>query len=266
MMSMMRIDTNTNRKRVSMTRITGLTRWRVVLVFAAFAAIVTPGVAVESPPEHHPWGRFQPGSWSRVRVITETFKGGKRSSEIKTVTTTLVRVDEDGVVLTGETKIGDDVTREENVKLAWDGSKADAKTQEKYSLGEVDVDGKTYACQTHIRTTKHEAGERVVKSWYSPDKSPYFLKRIIREAGERPTTDSMRVIRLAVAKTVLDKPLVCWQSETKFTGPADKSTTISYHSMEVPGGLVSSVAEVIHPQQGTKQRVGVELIGFEVVR
>ena len=223
-------------------------------------------VAVEIPHKQHPWGRFQPSSWSRVRVVTETFSGGKSSSEISLITTTLVRVEEDGVFLMRKTKTDGNVTSEENLKYAWDGSKSDPKTKETYSLGEVDVDGRTYACQTHIRTTKQGTNERVVKSWYSPDKSPYFLKRITRQTGDHSTTNSMRVIRLAVAKKVLDKPLLCWQSETKFTGPADKSTTVSYHSMDVPGGLVSSESEAIHPQQGTKQRVQVELIEYEAVQ
>ncbi|MDA1053995.1 MAG: hypothetical protein O3C40_26395 [Planctomycetota bacterium] len=236
------------------------------LTVVCLFALAVEARAVEIPPEHHPWGRLQPGSWSRVRVVTETFGGGKSSSEISIITTTLVRVEEDGVVLTREAKTGDEVTREENVKYAWDGTRSDPNTQEKYSLGEVDVDGKTYACQTHIRTTKDEVADREVKSWYSPDQSPYFLKRLTRVTGESPETTSMRVIRLAVTQTVLDKPLVCWQSETKFSSASDKATTTGYYSIEIPGGLVSSDSEVIHPQQGTKQRLRQELIEYEVIR
>jgi hypothetical protein len=201
-------------------------------------------------------------------VITERFSGGRSSSEITTITTTLIRVDEDGVLLAHDTISSDNKSRFEAVKYAWDGSKSTPKAaaQEKYSLGEVDVDGKTYACQTHIRTTKHDSGERVVKSWYSPDQSPYFLKRITRESGDAAETTAMRVIHLAVTKEVLDNPLVCWQTETKFTGQDDKSTTTSYHSMEVAGGLVSSETEVIHPQQGTKQRIRQELVEYEAIR
>ena len=231
-----------------------------------FCPLITHVIAVEIPPEHHPWGRLQPGSWSRVRVATETFGGGNSSSEIAIITTTLVRVEEDGVVLTREVKTGDEVTREEGVKYAWDGTKRNPRTQEKYSLGEVDVDGKTYACQTHIRTTKDEFGDQIVKSWYSPDQSPYFLKRITRVTGTSPQTTSMRVIRLAVTRMVLDKPLVCWQSETKFSSASDKATTMGYHSIDIPGGLVSSESEVIHPQQGTKQRLRQELIEYEALR
>ncbi|MBP87058.1 MAG: hypothetical protein CMJ64_10140 [Planctomycetaceae bacterium] len=229
-------------------------------------SFITNTLAVEIPPEQHPWGRFQPDSWSRVRVVSETFGGGKSSSEITIITTTLVSVEEDGVVLTRETKTGDEEAREENVKYDWDGSKSDPKTQEKYSLGEVDVDGKTYACQTHIRTTKDGFGDRYVKSWYSPDQSPYFLKQLTRLSGKSPETTSMRVLRLAVTQTVLDKPVVCWQSETRLSGLSDKSMTTSYHSMDVPGGLVSSEAEVLHPQQGTKRRIRRELIEYEAIR
>jgi hypothetical protein len=236
------------------------------LIAIGLLACSVEAFAVEIPTEHHPWGRFQPDSWSRVRVVTETLGAGTSSSQITIITTTLVRVDEDGVVLTRETKIGDKVTREENVKYAWDGAKSDPSTQEKYGLGEVDVDRKTYACQTHTRTTKDNLGSYVVKSWYSPDQSPYFLKRIMRVSGKHPETTSMRVIRLSVTRTTLEKPIVCWQSETKFSGRSEKGTTISYHSMDVPGGLVSSETEVTHPQQGTKRRSRQELIEYEAVQ
>jgi hypothetical protein len=237
----------------------------VLIGFGLFACSIE-ALAVEIPVEHHPWGRFRPGSWSRVRVVTETFAGGKSSSRIAIITTTLVRVEEDGVLLTRETRIGDKVTREENVKYAWDGTKSDANTQEKYGLGEVDVDRRTFACQTHTRTTKDDLGSCNVKSWYSPDQSPYFLKRIKRVAGKHLETTSMRVVRLTVTRAALDKPITCWQGETKFSGPSEKGTTTSYHSMDVPGGLVSSETEVTHPQQGIKRRSRQELIAYEAVQ
>jgi hypothetical protein len=54
---------------------------------------------------HHPWGRFEPGAWSVVREITETYSAeGTLVSETE-VKTTLIGIDIDGVTLQIEPKM-----------------------------------------------------------------------------------------------------------------------------------------------------------------
>ena len=80
-------------------------------------------LAVEIPPAHHPWGRFKPNSWQRVRVTTETFGSeNSKSVEIKVITTRLIKVEADGYVVSREEKIGDQAAKRTTAKYAWDGS------------------------------------------------------------------------------------------------------------------------------------------------
>ena len=63
--------------------------------------------AQETPPlraEIHPWGKFEPGAWKRIRVITETFSEQETvaSTNITDSKTTLFDLDDDSLTL--ETK------------------------------------------------------------------------------------------------------------------------------------------------------------------
>lgn len=224
-------------------------------------------VAVETPPAHHSWGRFKPGSWQRVRVTTETFgSGDSKSVEIIVITTRLIKVEADGYVVSCEEKAGDRVTKRTMAKYAWDGSMPNDSTREKFSLGEVQIEGKTYACQTQLVTTKADGITTVTKSWYCPDHAPYFLKRLTRVTGQHRETTVTTVIRRAVTKSVLNRKFDCWESETKYSTPDTTSATTTYSSLKVPGGLVLSQSEVSGRQQGRKKKVHVELIAFEAAR
>ena len=58
---------------------------------------------------HHSWGRFEPGAWKVVRVVTETYDdhGALASTNIAETKTTLRKVDADGVTL--EVEVGMEV-------------------------------------------------------------------------------------------------------------------------------------------------------------
>lgn len=223
--------------------------------------------AVEIPPAHHSWGRFKPNSWQRVRVTTETF-GSENSKSVttKVITTRLIKVETDGYVVSREEKSGDQVTKRTKVKHAWDGSTPNDSTREKYSLGEVQVEGKTFTCQTQLLTTEDDGKTIVTKSWYCPDHAPYFLKQLTRVTGKRRQTTITTVIRRAVTKSALNRELDCWESETKDSTPNRTTTTTTFNSAKVPGGLVLSESEVNDKQQGHLQKVRVELIAYEVAR
>ena len=58
---------------------------------------------------HHAWGRFRPGAWKLVRVVTETFDdhGSLASTNLTETKTTLQKVETDGVTL--EIEVGMEV-------------------------------------------------------------------------------------------------------------------------------------------------------------
>ena len=235
-----------------------------VLVLMLLCTVAMQSSAVEIPPAHHPWGRFEPGSWQRLRVTTEVFGSGDgKSVGITEITTRLIKVEKDGVILTREIKDGDQTTTQDKVKYAWDGSQPNDTTDVGYSVDEMDVEGSTYACQTHRLTTKGDGITTITKSWYSPDYAPYFLKRMVRVTGKRRETSSMRVTRFVTQREVLDKKLTCWESETITSSPASAARTTTFSSLDVPGGVVFSESEVRDKQQGVSEHVRIELIAYE---
>ena len=241
--------------------------FRSLMFGVLFLFVVQPAIAVEIPPKQHPWGRFKAGSWQRVRVTTETLGADEsKQVEIKFITTRLVKVEADGITLVREVKLGEQTTRQKPVKYAWDGSQWNDETKEKLSLGEVQLEGKTYACQTHLVTTKAGDTTTVTKSWYSPDFSPYFLKRLIRLSGKRRQHTAMEVTKFVVPKKVLDKNLACWETKTIVVDSKSKKVTTTHSSMQIPGGVVLSKSEVFDKQSASVQNVSVELDAFEVAR
>jgi hypothetical protein len=226
-----------------------------------------PTEAVEIPAKHHDWGRFQPGSWQRLKVTTEIFGAdNSRSLEIKVITTRLVKVESDGYVLAREEKSGDRVSKQQPRKYAWDGSTTNATTRTRYSLGEVLIQGTTHACQTHLLTTRTDDTTTVTKSWYCPDHAPYFLKRLTRVTGPQRQTTLTTVVKRVAKHAAMNREFDCWKSETRDATPTATTEITSYHSLEVPGGLVASTAEVNDRQQGRKGTIRIELIAFEISR
>ena len=57
--------------------------------------------------QHHPWARFEPGAWKRVRVVTETLdeQGTVTSTSTTETKTSLVRVEQNAVDLEVEVSV-----------------------------------------------------------------------------------------------------------------------------------------------------------------
>ena len=72
--------------------------WSLIVGPCSFTALAQ---KTGIPAEHHSWGRFKPGAWKLVRVLTEALdENGLVTSTSSTKTkTTLISVDKDGVTL-----------------------------------------------------------------------------------------------------------------------------------------------------------------------
>ena len=239
---------------------------RLLAIGVCLAATQT-AVAVEIPAEQHPWGRFKPGSWQRVRVTTESFSAdGGKSMEVRHVTTRLVEVRADGIVLSRETETGDEKKTGPDLHVGWDGSVINDSTREKYSLGEIKIEGKSFACQTQTVTTEIDGETLVTKSWYSPDHAPWFLKRLTRRTGKERRHTVMDVTKRAVTRKVLDRDIPCWESVTHFSTSGGRRKTVSVSSLQLPGGLVYSQSEGFNSDSARNERVVTELVAFEIAR
>lgn len=216
-------------------------RTSLVLILALMPAFV---LAEDIPRDQHPWGRFAPGSWARIKITTEKISAaGKKTAQVTLVTTRLLAVDEHGVTLQTETRQGQDVTKGPEITTNWDGTHRDGKRNERLSLGEVKFKGRSHSCQTHSVT--RTIGDQTVstKSWYSPDTPPYYLKRLIRVRGPQPRHTAIDVVTLNTTRNLDNKKYTGWETRTVIASRGGRSRSISFHSFQVPGGLVQSEGE-----------------------
>lgn len=222
--------------------------------------------ALDIPAEHHAWGRFPPGSWSRVRVTTLTIdaEGNDKVSQITTTTTRLDKVEPDGVTLTVEIVTDDRKAPATTVKYGWDGFPADADRKTKLSLGEVKIDGHSYVCQTHDVTTTEAGATSLVKWWYCPDRPPYLLKMIARTVGDLRHFTSVEVTGFGIERQVLGQNLVCTRESTIDKTAVRSTRSMGYTSAEVPGGTISWESETRDNEQGLIERARLELEAYDV--
>lgn len=223
-------------------------------------------LAEDIPRDQHPWGRHAPGSWTRVKVTTEKISAaGNKTTEVTLVTTRLLAVDEHGVTLQTETRLGKDITKGPAITTNWDGTQRDGNRSERLSLGEVKFKGRSHSCQTHSVT--RTIGDRTVstKSWYSPDTSPYYLKRLIRVRGPQPRHTAIDVVTLNANRQVDNKKYTGWETRTVIANRGGRSRSVSFHSFQVPGGLVQSEGERHDVDNARAGRRLVELDAFHAV-
>jgi len=239
-------------------------------VTITMVACCAPAVALDIPAKHHAWGRFQPGSWVRLRE-TLLSVGADGKETIHSTTVTIIRlehVDADGVTLGREVTLGDGEPTASSAALGWDGLPRDVERATKLSLGEIKIGGITFICQTHVLKTRDEEGATTETKWfYCPDRSPYLLKRIARTEGEAKRFVSFEVLELGVPRQVLGQE----RSAAKFSlieNTAQRSSKgTGYLVDEVPGGLVEFEAEIRDSgKEGRLHRRRVVLEAYEVAQ
>ncbi len=223
-------------------------RWAwLLLVVSTVAVCPSVGWAEDIPREQHAWGRFAPGSWTRIQVTVESIgENGQKTKRSELVTTRLVAVDVHGVTLQRET-VGtaknDKPIKAKPVTLNWDGTRRDGTRSERVSLGEIKILGRSHTCQTHS-VTRIIGDKRVTtKSWYSPDTAPYFLKQLIRVSGPKPRHTAREVTRIKTTRKVGDKSYPGWEARTVIADPAGRARMLEFHSHLVPGSLVQATGE-----------------------
>ena len=132
----------------------------------------------------HPWGRFDPGAWKLVRVVTETLDehGQVVSTNTADTKTTLVDIDNDGVTLEIQTCMevaGKRFQAEpQTVKQGFHGELAGPNlTLQKPLDGEVVIEDRRRACKVQPLEIVGPTEKTNVRLYYSPTLWPYVLKR-----------------------------------------------------------------------------------------
>ncbi len=248
------------------------------LFLAACACLILPAsLAAEEPcvPRgHHPWGRYQPESWKRVRVVTETLDatGAVTTRSTTETITTLGDVTKDGFTVEVDVVVEVEGKQFESppqkVQHGYCGQK-DGQHAEFRRAGEVVlmIGGDPITCEKREITIVDGAKMRLVTIFYSPTVSPYVLRResSSTDGDGEPARSVTEVVALNEDFEVLGEQIKTARLKTTFTQGKSSRVTVETVSDAVPGGVVRHTSQETDDQGRVVRRSTLELLGYEVV-
>jgi hypothetical protein len=245
------------------------------LLFLVIGAWSLPCLAQESPlsRKNHLWGRFEPGAWNTVRVVTETLdeKGLVTSTNTTETTTVLATVDKNGVTLEVYSTIEVAGKRfEAEPEVVKQGFHCEPSGKEMTikdpAAGQVVIEGRKIPCNVQQIECTAQTSKTAITVSYSDTVPPYMLRR------ECTTTDpegKNTISETTVEIEALDMP---WQilmqrkptATVKTTYKHPKGTVITWAqvSAEVPGGIVSHTSKELDKNGRVIRRSTLELVNY----
>ncbi len=219
--------------------------------------------------KHHPWGRFSPGTWVRVRVESETFEGGDTLRSVSEILTTLRSIDQSGVTLQLQMHVevgGKQLdTEPQIVRQGFHGELLDQPIKLTHlGAGEVTFLGRKVPCQIDRVEIRGPATKTVTKIYYSDSIEPYVLRR------ESVTTD------LEGKKILDEKTSEVVDISCRLLGPArtryhvktvehrgeNTITTLAVTSLSIPGAILSQVSSEVDGSGRLVQRSTLTLLEY----
>lgn len=224
----------------------------------------------------HPWGAFPIGSWKTVRVTSETFddKGNVANVTLTDTTSTLTAADRDGYTLQVQSVIeiaGKRFSSPPQVaRHGYFGQRpGEPVTYKKVGDAKVTIDGREVPCELREAIFESEGTRRVSKIHYSPDVSPFQLRRettVASDAADQSANDTtiVEVIALDLPQRVVSELQPA--SYIKTTRKTNQGTklTLEVHCDHVPGGVVSHAATETDAQGRLIKRSTLELVAYGV--
>lgn len=233
------------------------------------------GTAIETASlrKSHPWGRFRPGSWKRVRLQTETFDadGKVTSTSLARTRTTLASTGDEGLRLRVESIIdlaGKQVESEPQlVTQGWHGEASDREATIT-DLGDdsVLIGGNRIPCHVEQVEALTASGRMLTKTWYSDRVSPYVLRResttYDRESGAVVSQTQVEVVALSRTMRVLRRRRQVAEMRVLHTHAGGKIRTRLWSSLEIPGGVVAQESEEFDDAGKLVRRSKLDLMGY----
>jgi hypothetical protein len=254
-------------------------RYRGIRNVLAIASIIgcflAPAAAQETslPPQLHPWGQFEPGSWKLVRVVTESFneKGAVTGTNISDSRTTLLDSDDDGLTL--EMRVCVEMagkrfdSEPQTIKQNYYGElQSTALKIKEPAAGQVTIEDRKIPCQIREIESSNTNGKTVTTIYYSTAVPPYVLKR------ESVTTDLEGKNILSetnVSVQALEMPckisgVMRSAAYVKIVQKTTKGTicTLAFISPDIPGGVVSHSSKELDSTGRLVRRSTLELVDF----
>ena len=228
------------------------------------------------PREHHAWGRFAPGSWSKVRKWSEEMddKGNVKSASTTETKTTLVGVDETGCDLQMEVTVElagkRFVAQPRPVRVEFEsGNAGNPVGLRKVGDKSWDLGGKTIKCVA-LEATQASADARVVSRLDYSDSIPPF---VLRRETVTTSADGKRILEQTTVETIaIDMPQ---KVLTELKSGAHMRTvqkqqngttfTLEVVCLDVPGGVVAHTSKELDPSGRVLRRSTLELLDYGVL-
>ena len=212
-----------------------------------------PSIAAYAGPvtrEQHPWARHEPGSWRRLRIVSESFDDRGlligRSETFRRET--LVDSSGAGYTLRIETTV--DVggrripgpTQTIAYGLTADSPEATPEVVENDATA-ISLAGRAIPCEAWSWTTPTERGEARHTIYYSSTVAPYVLKRERSDVvdGRVVGDEQLRVVRVGApieyGGTILD---TYHSARERSLNDGGTKREFTVHADRVPGGVLSS--------------------------
>jgi hypothetical protein len=221
----------------------------------------------------HPWGRFEPGAWKLVRVVTETLDEHGQAVSMNTADTktTLLDVDDGGVTLEIETCMevaGKRFQAEpQTVKQGFHGELAGPNvTLQQSSDGEVAIEDRRHACQVQPLEIVGPSEKTNVRLYYSPTLWPYVLKR---ESTTRDPDGKNVMSQTNVEVTALEMPVPVQEGiqsgayvRTVYRNAKGTVTTLAVVLPDVPGGVVTHSQKEVDASGRVVRRSTLKLLDY----
>ena len=222
---------------------------------------------------HHSWGRFQPGAWKLVRIVTETLdeQGEILSTSTTETKTTLLKVEDDGASL--EVEVAVEVAgkqfdgQTQRIKQSFHGEPVAAGLKSKPpTAAQVTVDDQKIDCWLQQIDSTGPQGQTTTKIYYSDSVAPYILKRESTTTAADGATilgeTTLNIVALDMPHRIPTgmKNVACVKIVQKHAKGA--ITTLAMTSKDVPGGVVYHASRETDANGHILRRSTLELVSY----
>ena len=230
-----------------------------------------------SPRDLHVWGRFDPGTWKRVRILTETLNenGVVVDTTITETKTTLLRADAGRLALRIEATVDVAGRRFESppqtVEYGYYGEAPSQRSETKFIGSEpLTIDGRQVQCEVRQVVATSADQKQVTRMYLSNDVEPFVLKRettLLKTAGKSDSDQEtqVEVIALDMPYRVLRDIKSAAYERTVQKTPRGTNITLDVTCVDVPGGIVARTSKEMNSQGQLVRRSTLELVDYHVV-
>lgn len=221
----------------------------------------------------HPWGRFEPGAWKLVRVVTETLdeKGQVASTSTTDTKTTLLKIDGGGVTLEVQACVevaGKSFQAEpQTIKQGFNGELVlPDMTLKEPADDQLVIEDRKIPCKVQRIEVVTPNDKTSVGIYYTTAMAPYVLKRssVTRDAEgktELSATD-FEVLAVDMPIRLRGETRAGIYVKTVHRNVNGTTTTLAVVLPDVPGGVFSHSSKEVDKTGRVVRRSVLELVEY----